>query len=252
MGVSGNWGSDRQSRKERLMAKFIEDEVAYYYDFHPTEEDLMGETPLHATLIRYLMLVLLKLFEGQRCAVYENFNFYQTPNPNEYPLAPDIAVIKGVDYRDDIRSWRVGKTGPSPHVVFEIASEETWKKDLLEKPLRYAQMGVQEYLAYDPNEPPLRRGDSRRLFGWHLTHNGAQPLPSGPDGRLWSTQLDSFLIPDGQWLRLTDKDGLPRLTQAEAADRRAETAVRRAEAEARRAETLAEKLRSLGIDPDQL
>ena len=37
--------------KERLMAKDIKDEVAYYYDFHPTEEDLMGETPLHSALI---------------------------------------------------------------------------------------------------------------------------------------------------------------------------------------------------------
>ena len=32
------------------MAKNIEDEVAYYYDFHPTQEDLMGETPVHAAL----------------------------------------------------------------------------------------------------------------------------------------------------------------------------------------------------------
>ena len=94
--------------------------------------------------------MLQQLFQGQQCAIYENFNCYQTPNPKEYPLAPDIAVIKGVDYRDDIRSWRVGKTGPAPHVVFEIASEETWKKDLEDKPTLYAQMGVQEYFAYDP------------------------------------------------------------------------------------------------------
>ena len=104
------------------MAKPIEDEVAYYYDFHPTEEDLMGEAPVHAALIHYLISVLRWLFQEQRCAIYENFNFYQTSNSDEYPLAPDIAVIKGVDYREDIRSWRIGKTGPAPHVVFEIAS----------------------------------------------------------------------------------------------------------------------------------
>ena len=38
------------------MAKQIEDEVAYYYDSHPTEEDLMGEASDHATLVRYLKL----------------------------------------------------------------------------------------------------------------------------------------------------------------------------------------------------
>ena len=81
------------------MAKHIEPEVAYYYDFHPTEEDLMGETSVHATLVHYLIEVLTWLLQGQTCAVYENLNFYQTPNPKEYPLAPDIAVIKGVDFR---------------------------------------------------------------------------------------------------------------------------------------------------------
>ena len=40
------------------MAKHIEDEVAYYYDSHPTKEDLMGETSLHASLIDYLKAVL--------------------------------------------------------------------------------------------------------------------------------------------------------------------------------------------------
>ena len=76
------------------MAKYVEHEVAYYYDFHPTEEDLMGETSVHATLVHYLIEVLKWLFRGQVCAVYENLNFYQTSNPREYPLAPDIVVIK--------------------------------------------------------------------------------------------------------------------------------------------------------------
>jgi hypothetical protein len=44
-------------------------------------------------------------------------------------------------------------------------------------------------------------------------------------------QLDSFLVPDGNRLRLTDRHGSPRLTRDEA---------------------LAEKLRELGVDPDQI
>ena len=51
------------------MAKQIEDEVAYYYDSHPTEEDLIGETSDHAALVSYLMAVLTWLFHGQRCAI---------------------------------------------------------------------------------------------------------------------------------------------------------------------------------------
>jgi Uma2 family endonuclease len=224
----------------------ITDEVAYYYDFHPTEEDLMGETSVYAALVRYLMEVLDWLFDGQPCAVHENLNFYQTPDWRECPLAPDIAVIKGVDF-GHVRSWRIGKTGPAPQVVLEIASEETWKKDLGEKPMQYMLMGVQEYFAYDPNVPALRRSTSQRLFGWHLDKREQvlQQMPVGLNGRLWSFHLDSFLVPDTEFLRLYDRNGQLRLTRAEA-----EAEARRAAT--RRAEALAEKLRAFGIDPDQL
>jgi len=256
------------------MAKHVEHEVAYYYDFHPTEEDLMGETSVHATLVHYLMEVLTWLFRGQMCAVYENLNFYQTPNPKEYPLAPDIAVVKGVAFQH-VRSWRVGKTGRAPQVVFEIASEETWKKDLTEKPMKYALMGVQEYFAYDPNEPPIGRETARRLFGWQLdqARRAMREMPVGPGGHLWSPHLDSFLVPEAEYLRLYDPTGQQHLTQAEAEAearraearraeveteaRKAETRRAEAEAEARkadtkRAEALAEKVRSLAIDPEQI
>jgi Uma2 family endonuclease len=222
------------------MARHIEDEVKYYYDSHPTEEDLMGETAFHANLVHYLMEVLRWLVQAQVCAVYENLNMYQTRDIYEYPVAPDIAVIKGVAYEEFTRSWRVGKSGPAPQVVFEIASEETWKKDLTQKPEKYARMGVQEYFAYDPHEVPLSTSKNRRLFGWQLNQQTMtmQAMTPASNGALWSPSLDSWLVPDGTMLRLYDRAGQLRLT--------------RAEAEARRAEAMAEKLRSLGIDPNQL
>jgi len=214
------------------MAKQVELNAAYYYDFHPTEEDLIGETSTHANLVHYLKEILKWLFRRQVCAIYSNLDFYQTPNPKEYPLAPDIAVIKGLEFQH-VRSWRVGKTGPVPQVVFEIASEETWKKDLHERPMKYALMGVEEYFAYDPNELPIDRDASRRLFGWQLdkARRAMREIPLRADGRLWSSQLESFLAPEVEYLRLYDRNGQLRLTEAEA---------------------LAEKLRSLGIDPKQI
>src|SRR5260370_39222899 len=130
--------------------KPFEDKVAYYYDFHPTEEDLMGETIVHRRLTAYLTLVLEWLFHDQICAILGNLNFYQTADAMEYPLAPDIAVIKGMEIEDGT-SWHVGETGPAPQVVFEIASEKTWHKDLRDKPRKYAQMAVKEFVAYHPN-----------------------------------------------------------------------------------------------------
>ncbi len=250
------------------MATRLEDDerAYYYYDTHPTQEDLMGETIDHSMLVQYLLQVLTWLFEGQACVVHANLNFYHTPFWREHPLVPDLAVIKGVPFRR-MRSWRVGQTGPAPQVVLEIASQETWDKDLTEKPSKYGVIGVEEYFAYDPNERPLRR-EGRRLFGWRLDRASRlmSELPLDREGRLWSRHLESFLVADDAYVRLYDRAGHRRLTRAEAEEQRAEAEAearraeaRRADAEAearhaetRRSDALAEKLRSLGIDPDQL
>jgi Uma2 family endonuclease len=243
------------------MARHIEDEVIYYYDSHSTQEDLMGETAFHHALVHYIIEVLNWLFQGQRCAMYGNLNIYQTSDVMEYPVAPDVAVIKGVAYQPTVRSWRVGKSGPAPQVVFEVASDETWKKDLTEKPAKYARMGTQEYFAYDPHEFPLSLSRNRRLFGWRLDPDRQVmvEMSSRPDGSLWSHHLQSWLVPDGTMLRLYDRAGKMRLTgmEAEAQQRQVEAEQRRIEAqradiEAARARVFSEKLRSLGIDPEQL
>ncbi len=236
------------------------DEVEYYYDSHPTEEDLMGETWIHAELTTYLKLVLRWQFHGHPCAIIENMNVYQTFNKLEYPLAPDLAVIKGVE-EQDVRSWKIDRTGPAPQVVFEIASEETWENDVDHKPWRYARMGVKEYFVFDPDASPRKRRRRRKLQGWQYNRSTGEMEVMAPDaqGRLWSQHLESFLVPDGKWLRLYDNAGQQRLTQAEAEARRAEAETQRAETEAQRAEifqqraeALAEKLRSLGINPDEV
>jgi Uma2 family endonuclease len=227
------------------MQKRVEDEV-HYDDFLPIEEESVPETVVHAELIEYLVAVLKWLFRRHVCMICRNLAFFPPPELHDPPVAPDIAVIKGIPHQP-VSSWRVGTTGPAPQVVFEILSAETWKNDVQEKPVAYAHMGVHEYFAYDPNLIPLAGPTAQRLFGWQLDPASASmaPLPLPPGGSLWSRELDSFLVPDQQVLRLYDSNHQLRLTEAEA-----EAAARRA-AE-RRANALAEKLRSLGIDPDQV
>ncbi len=229
------------------------DEIAYYYDSHLTAKDLSGEPACHSQLIHYLWDVLRWLFREQIYVLHQNLNFYYTSNPREYPMEPDIAVIKGVS-RLEMRSWKVGKSGPAPHFVFEIASDDTWRKDIDEKVEIYGRMGVQEYFAYDPNEPPVWEGISRRLLGWKLNHNtqAMQTMQLNAEGHLWSHQLESFLVPDGYYLRLYDQEGHLRLTPSEGMRARTETERLGANTLAHRIQTYQEKLRSLGIDPDQI
>src|SRR5712691_11897872 len=182
----------------------MEDEVRYYYDSHATEKDRMGQPAAHSSLLHYLWDVLKWLFHEQTCAIYSNLNFYQTSNPFEYPEEPDLAVIKGIAYQKTARHYRVGKSGPAPHVIFEVASDETWRVDLEEKPVRYAHMGVQEYFAYDPYEPLLPESGNQRLFGWQLDPDRRimREMSPAPDGSLWSQHLESRLEAGGYHLRL--------------------------------------------------
>lgn len=234
------------------MAKDLTNEVEYYYDYHPLEEDLMGETSWHDSLIDYLKAVLLWLFRGQDCAIYSNLNFYRTRNRKEYPIAPDLAVIKGIPFRH-VRSWTLW-SNPAPQVVFEILSEETWQKDLEEKPAKYAKMGVLEYFAYDPYDQPINRNTASRLVGWRLNPERHEmvKLEMTEQGCLWSAQLDSWLVPDQSYLHLYDRSHQLRLTGEQAQAQLAEAGAERAAAAIRQAQVLAEKLRSLGINPDEL
>lgn len=214
------------------MVKQIEDDIDYYYDSHPIEEEFVGQTAFHGDLIRYLVLVLQWMFRDQLCAVYDSINFYKKRSRFERPISPDIAVIKGVP-QQKVTSWKIWKTGIVPQVVFEFLSKETWERDLEEKPQVYSELGIDEYFAYDPHDPPVVRKGLPRLFGWKLDRTQGIMVPLIPDaeGRLWSDQLESWLVPDEDFLRLYDRENRLRLTRDEA---------------------LAEKLRSLGINPDEI
>jgi Uma2 family endonuclease len=250
----------------------------HYYDSHPTKEDLMGESPAQSQLIFYLVQVLRWLYVIERWFVASNLNIYRKRDRYEYPIAPDVALFKGVVVQDiqkrTYRSWRLYEPGrPPPQVVFEISSDTTWKDDLNEKPGKYGELGVSEYFAYDPNDPPYFKPRSNRLRGWRYVDG--QPYELSPDHRgwLWSKELARWLGPDGAYLRFYDHDGRRLLTESEArytayqverADKEAalaEAATERAAKEAERAAKEAErtakeaawaKLRELGIDPESL
>jgi Uma2 family endonuclease len=257
------------------MQESIDEKVALSGDLFPFfEEEDMPESLPHAELILYLVEVLKWLFHDQVSTICRNFAFFAPTKPSGPPVAPDIAVLKGIAL-PPLSSWHMGVSDPPPQVVFEVLSSETWKKDLEEKPAIYGRLGVQEYYVYDPNVPPLASATAQRLFGWHFNPVRQQmtPLLLRPDGSLWSRELDSSLRPDGDLLRLYDRQWHLRLTEAEAraqqarieaaarqaAERQARLAEQQAclEAEARQAaerqaQALAELLRSYGIDPTQV
>ena len=241
--------------------------IERYYDTHEVEGAELTESRLHHAIIMHLILVLQWIFNGKNVGVTGNVNLYQTDNPKEPSKSPDIVVVEGFEtYWNNLEetpSYYVGEDGPPPMVVVEVASKETWRQDLEDKPAKYAAMGVNEYFVFDPNTRTLWTGDWRRykrLIGWRRNPVSGQYelLEKDADGRLWSEELQSWLLIVKNELQLYTADGQLRLTEAEAKTQLVETEARRAEMEARRADAatlkaqrLAEKLRKLGVDPEE-
>ena len=201
-----------------------------------TLEEDVAESSYQTMLVIYLISVLRWYFRPQNWIILPNLAIYPPKPRDQYDHTdPDIAVFVGTSPpKRNIKSWRVSPPNrPAPTVVFEIASEGTWKNDLESKPMDYARMGVREYYAYDPNSPQLDKGGPR-LRGWNVADRVITPLQPDAQGRMWSDALNSYLVPDKTYLRLTDRDGNIRLTEGEAAER------------------IEKYLREQGINPDTI
>jgi hypothetical protein len=203
-------------------------------DFFPEEylleEDDMGESNAQFQLIRYLVEVLEWLFRVEKWYIAGNLELYHPEVRNsQSKITPDVSVFKDIQIslqeRQSLISWNIGPGQTTPPVVFEISSQSTWHSDIWageqRKPAIFGRMGVKEYFAYDPHEPPVWSGtNGRRLLGWR--YENAEPIEIQPDeqGRLWSEELNSWLKTDGKYLRLYDRESNLRLTESEAAHQR--------------------------------
>ena len=178
----------------------------------------------------------------------DTFLYYEEGNPRRF-VSPDCYITFGVG-RDAVLphnsywTWHIGKP---PDFVLEIASISTAEKDLGEKALLYAALGILEYWLYDAS-PDSRFYGAPLIF---LLLQGDRyvpvPLETLPDGRVrgYSPTLGLYLYWDDGRLRFHDPvrdvwlpdlyDALEALT---AAEDRAEAAV--LDREAARAQAAAE------------
>ena len=137
----------------------ISHEKDYYYLSSADEEEIiypeqreddMGETSIHISLIADF-LKILKLFFKKHEDVFLSGNmnlYYEEKNPNKW-YAPDLLVAFGVPNHDR-SSYQVWKEKVFPQVIFEVASERTWKTDVSEKLEIYSELGAEEYYILDP------------------------------------------------------------------------------------------------------
>jgi Uma2 family endonuclease len=198
----------------------MQDKLTIAFDQEWLEEEDMPDNSLQDTLVFYLRSVLKWLYRLEDWAVPGNFLLIKA---NVGKAAPDIAVLKGYTNLqrrlERPKSWVIDPPKrPAPPIVFEISSESTWQKDLDEKVVLYGQMGVKEYFAYDPDSPRTWVGRPERLLGWRYADGQPQELAPDQRGWLWSEEIESWLVPDGQNLWLYTAEGQARPSESEAAD----------------------------------
>jgi Uma2 family endonuclease len=122
---------------------------------------------------------------------------------------PDVFMAPDVDV-DDQESYDVSTAGRPPALVVEIASKKTVSRDVGPKLSAYAEMGVEEYLTFDP-----RRGKRLALHGYRLAGPGQyREIPLTPEGGLWLSTVGLRVHAEpptapfrGPLLRLTTRKG---------------------------------------------
>jgi Uma2 family endonuclease len=200
--------------------------VSYPY----TDGKPMGESDLHVRLMLDLLFTLRWFLNNVRACVAANmFIYYEEGNPKRV-ICPDLFVVLGAhpESRMSYQVWNEG--GLVPDLVIELTSKSTRKVDQEQKPALYAQLGVQEYILFDPLGHYLRP----RLKGFRLKSGAYQPMDDFP---IHSERLGLEFRVEDQALRLYDMESGERLPTADEdhlARRSAEVARHLAEVRPRR------------------
>ncbi len=206
----------------------LDPETGLRFIAYPVEGDEVPASNEQFDLVVYLTDVIRELYYKERWHVMGDVCIRKVRK--SHPLCPDVAVCKVRFTRStkprNLRTWKMWlRKRPAPAVVFEISSRNTWPQDIIleEKPTKYQWLGVNEYFAYDPGIPPhWKDQDGRRLRGWRYTSGTLEEIEPNEQGWLRSMELNSWLVPDEEYLLLYDLEGNQRPTQSEAAKQREE------------------------------
>ena len=157
---------------------------------------------------------------------------YYRMNCNDIRVAPDVFVVFGAIGNHPRDSWLVWREGKAPDFVLEIASQGTWRRDLNEKRVLYALLGVKEYWCFDPTGACYTPALIAEVLNPETRRYEPLPVVSDPSGELrcFSPLLGvEFRVEAGLQLRIYDPETGERLRTLEESEEllRAETEARR-------------------------
>jgi Uma2 family endonuclease len=161
--------------------------------------------------------------------------WYPVEGRPDIRMAPDVMIVFGRPKGDrpSYKQWE--EENIAPQVVFEVLSPSNSLLEMAKKLEFYDRYGVEEYYLYDPET-----GD---FTGWIRGEDGRLRVIDEIQGWVSPSLGVRFEIEDGE-LRVIRPDGQRFMTYLELQQQ--------AEHERQRAAKLAQRLRELGIDPEQI
>jgi Uma2 family endonuclease len=174
--------------------------------------------------------------------------WYPVEGNNTLCQAPNTMVVFGRPKgdRDSYQQWKEDQV--APQVVFEILSPGNRLTEMAKKLLFYDRYGVDEYYFYNP--------DSVDLTGWLRSGQTLEVIENLTGWVSPRLQIRFEMTPETLEIYRPDGDrflSFVELAQLREQERqRAEAAEAQLAAERQRSEALAQRLRELGVDPEQL
>lgn len=228
----------------------------------PPSDLWSDEPPLesyrHLKQLILLLTCLERLWQDrQDFFVGANMSIYYSTRQlkSEDVKGPDFFVVLNTERRER-KSWVVwAEDGKYPNLILEVLSDSTAKNDRgLKKQLYQDVFRTPNYFWFDPY--------TLEFAGFKLTYRRYEEIIPNEQGWLWSDELQLYLGILGEQLRFFTSEGELVLTpeeaellsnqRAEQAEARAEAERQRAEAERQRADNLLQRLKELGVEPDDL
>lgn len=160
--------------------------------------------------------------------------WYPIEGDNKIRMAPDVMVVFGRPKGDrgSYQQWR--EDNIPPKVVFEVLSPGNRLAEMIRKLRFYERYGVDEYYVYDP--------DNIDLTGWLRSGTELNEIESMV-GWVSPRLAIRFELSSGE-LEIFRPDGEKFLTYVELERQREQAQAK--------VERLAERLRSLGVNPDEV
>ena len=181
----------------------------------------MGETDLHRDWMFRLLEIFRQRYREQQVYIASDLLvYYEEGTPSKF-VVPDCFVVLDCKpgRRRTFQTWNEKRV---PDVVFEVTSRGTSSIDIVDKPVIYERMGVQEYFLYDPTasylEPPLQ--------GYRMTKGSLHQIAETNERLRCETLGVELFLREDDLVIVDTKTGVEKLTKADAEEAAREQAER--------------------------